>query len=261
MGGVIANKGRIRKCAKDFWHMVGWALNCSVKYPKRWKYWKVWLDFMLDVLDDDWMERRRQDLLDPVGKDAEREQQPLLRKCLLVKYLSEAKGRSSAVKRVVRSAFADGSPDSLKEFPEVFPNETKELKVPNGRKRKREDLRKHQIGDYDDEDEEIAIDSSELTDQTPEPSQDVEDALVIDPWLGGSESIALRQRLLMLVSSICIILGPTNVSSSRALLPSSRTVSMTALRFTVRCTIASKLFPFLPSLFFFRQPAHPSYQY
>ena len=260
MGGVIANSGRIRRCAKDFWHVVGWALNCSVKYPKRWKYWKVWLDFMLDVLDADWMERERQDKLNPVGKNAERQQQPLLRKCLLVKYLSEVKGRSSAVKRVVKSAFADGSLDSLREFPEVFPNETRELNPPSGRKRKREDSMKHQIGDYDDEDEGIALDSSELTDQTPEPSQDAEDALVTDPWLGGSESIALRQRLLMLVSSICIIRGPTNVSSSRALLPSFPTVSLTALRFTVRYTIASELFLFLPSLFFFRQPAHLGFQ-
>ncbi|KAE9380487.1 hypothetical protein N431DRAFT_477409 [Stipitochalara longipes BDJ] len=206
MGGVIANKGRIRRCAKDFWHMVGWALNCSVKYPKRWKYWKVWLDFMLDVLDADWVERDRQDMLAPVSKRADREQQPLLRKCLLVKYLSEAKGRSSAVKRVIRSAFADGSPDSLKEFPEVFPNETKELKVPSGRKRKRDNSVKHHVADYDEEDAGIAMDSSELTDQTPEPSQDAEGVSTIDPWLGGSESIALRQRLLMLFSRVAAFL-------------------------------------------------------
>ncbi len=205
MGGVIANKGRIRRCAKDFWHMVGWAFNCSAKYPKRWKYWKVWLDFMLDVLDADWVERERQDQLVSDSKKAGREQQPLLRECLLVEYLSDTKGRSSAVKRVIRSAFADGSLDSLTEFPEVFANETKELKVPNGRKRKREDSTKHHIANYDDEDAGIAMDSSELTDQTPEPTQVAEGATVVDPWLGGSESIALRQRLLMLVSSTCII--------------------------------------------------------
>jgi hypothetical protein len=118
---------------------------------------------------------------------------------LVVKYLSEAKGRSSAVKRVVRSAFADGSPDSLREFPEVFPNETKELKAEGGQKRKREHPIEQQYSDYDDAGAEMAMDSSELTDQTPEPSQAADNAPAADSWLGGTESVALRQRLLATV--------------------------------------------------------------
>lgn len=196
MRGIIANKGRIRRCAKDFWHMVGWALNCSVKYPKRWQYWKVWLDYMLDVLDADWKERERQDSLPGTRKMTRDEGGSLLRGCLLIKYLAEAKGRSSAVKRVVRSAFADGGPDSLREFPEVFPNETKELKVWSGQKRKREDPMEEILGNHDDEDTETVADSFELTEQTPELFQDT----AVDPWLGGAESIAQRQRLLALVS-------------------------------------------------------------
>jgi hypothetical protein len=201
MRGIIANKGRIRGCAKDFWHIVGWAFNCSVKYPKRWKYWKVWLDFMLDVLDADWRERDRQDSLNSgASKHIGDEAESSLRKCLLVKYLAEAKGRSSAVKRIVRSAFADGGPDSLREFPEVFQNEIKDLQAHRGQKRKREDPMDQNFCYYDDEDAETAVDSSELTDQTPEPSQDNDDLSAIDPWLGGTESIALRQRFLALVS-------------------------------------------------------------
>jgi hypothetical protein len=222
--GIIANKGRIRKCAKDFWHVVGWALNCSVKYPQRWKYWKVWLDFMLDVLDADWQERERQDNLVQASKQIGREEWPSLRKSLLVRYLSEAKGRSSAVKRVVRSAFADGSSDSLQEFPEVFPNETKELKVQSGQKRKREDHMQQHFTSYDDEDAETAMDSSELTDQTPEPFQDADDTSAVDPWLGGAESIALRQRLLTIVSPTYAVRKITKVYSFRALPPLSPTV-------------------------------------
>jgi hypothetical protein len=177
--GIIANKGRIRNCAKDFWHMVGWAFNCSVRYPKRWKYWKVWLDFMLDVLDADWNERMNSKL-DLGAPD-----------CLLLRYLSEAKGRSSAMKRVVRAAFADGSPESLKEFPEVFVNETKELKLQNGQKRKREDPERGSTNFGGGEDE------AELTDQTSPDDDDMPDT---DPWLGGPESIMLRQRVIVLVS-------------------------------------------------------------
>jgi hypothetical protein len=177
-----------------------------VKYPKRWKYWKVWLDFMLDVLDADWEERERQDELARANGKLGQEGERLLRKSLLVEYLSEAKGRSSAMKRVVRSAFANGSPDSFKEFPEVFPNETKELKVQSGQKRKREGPKKQHLGAHYDDDPETAMDSFELTDQTPEPFQDTENTSAVDSWLGGSESIALRQRLLTIVSSICKIL-------------------------------------------------------
>ncbi|KAF8852394.1 hypothetical protein BDZ45DRAFT_599976 [Acephala macrosclerotiorum] len=179
MRGVIANKGRIRNCAKDFWHMVGWALNCSVKYPKRWKYWKVWLDFMLDVLDADWKERERP------GPEAD------LENSLLLKYLSEVRGRSSPMKRVVRSAFAAGSLEDLKEFPEVFLNETKELKAQNGQKRKRGDLMDHSLADFEE------ASSAELTDQASQDEDDTED---IDPWIGGPESIMLRQRVVTLLS-------------------------------------------------------------
>jgi hypothetical protein len=181
--------------------MVGWAFNCSVKYPKRWKYWMVWLDFMLDVLDADWKERERPDSLDPgAGKKTRNEAESSLRQSLLVKYLAEAKGRSTAVKRIVRSAFADGGPGSLREFPEVFQNETKELKAHCGQKRKREDPMERIFGDYDNDDSDTAADSSEFTDQTPEPLQDNDDSVAVNPWLGGTESIALRQRLLALVS-------------------------------------------------------------
>lgn len=176
--GLIANKGRIRNCAQDFWHMVGWAFNCSVRHPKRWKYWKVWLDFMLDVLDADWYARENS------------KSHSGTRDCLLLRYLSEAKGRSSAMKRVVRSAFANGSLESLKEFPEVFFNETKELKVQNRQKRKRDEPGRTAT-DFD-------TDEAETSEQT---SSDQDDMPEIDPWSGGPESMILRQRVIVLVST------------------------------------------------------------
>ncbi|KAF4628730.1 hypothetical protein G7Y89_g9424 [Cudoniella acicularis] len=207
MRGVIANKGRIRRCAKDFWHMVGWALNCSVKYPKRWQYWKVWLDYMLDVLDADYKERKRQDEeIDSVKShcpDSEAEF-ILLRECLLLKYLSDVRGRSSAVKRVVRSIFADGGPENLKEFPEVFENETKEVKFQNGQKRKREGTAIQKFGDYEEDDANLEFETARNTDRSSEtiPDDEEENTLFQDPYLGGPDSIALRQRLLALLSRL-----------------------------------------------------------
>jgi hypothetical protein len=119
----------------------------------------------------------------------------MLRKGLLVKYLSEVKDRSSVLKRVVRSVFADGESDSLREFPEVFQNETKEV-VHNGQKRKRADTMEVQFGDYDDDEPELA--SSPM----PDDDDEDEDQYVLpdaDPYLGGTDSIALRQRILTLV--------------------------------------------------------------
>jgi hypothetical protein len=200
--GLIANQGRIRRCAQDFWHMVGWAFNCSVRYPKRWKYWKVWLEYMLDVLDADWFEREEQDLerqgiYDTALGDGAVEgcDYTMCQKTLLIIYLSGAKGRSGPMKRIIRSAFADGSAGSLKEFPEVWPNETKEVKPSNAQKRKREE--EPGFGDYDN-DEEISL-SLEVTDQILESSQESEEDIVQDSWLGGTKSIALRQRVIVLV--------------------------------------------------------------
>jgi hypothetical protein len=192
--GIVANEGRIRRCATDFWHVVGWALNCSVVHRKRWKYWKVWLEYMLDVLDADWNEREAQDIAaSPEGGDEFR----LRKKSILGSYLASVKGgRSTALKRVVGSIFVDGGLRDLRTYPEIYGNETLDIKPPNGQKRKRED--ENNFGDYHNEEDDLEFESG-----TPTPSQETDDgstSSVSDPWMGGSESIALRQRLLVLVS-------------------------------------------------------------
>lgn len=172
MEGVVANEGRIRRCAKDFWHIVGWAFNCSVVYPKRWKYWKVWLGYMLDVLEADWEQRETLDKEGGVEKPASTQDSgldlPMLQESLLVKYLAEVKGRPYGMKRVVGAVFAAGSTDDLRAYPEVFPNETRAASAQNGQKRKREDSIKTTFVSFNDADiEDFAFDSSQ-----PEPGLD-----------------------------------------------------------------------------------------
>ncbi|TVY34668.1 hypothetical protein LOCC1_G007357 [Lachnellula occidentalis] len=191
--GVIANKGRLRNCAKDFWHIVGWAFNCSVMYPKRWQYWKVYLDYMLDVLDADWKERERLDREGMDGVDGECDYN-MVRKGLLMQYLSGVGENSSAMRRVVRSVFADAGPDSLNEFKEVFDSETKDN---NGQKRKRADT--VNFGGYDDDDECADGYSSPVRADEEDEDDDEMHIPLVDPYLGGTESIALRQRVLSLV--------------------------------------------------------------
>ena len=153
---------------------------------------------MLDVLDADWQEREAQDEADPAPQDIFK----LRRNCLLIKYLSNVRGRSSALKRVVGAIFVDGGSEDLRAYPEVFTNETLEIKAQNGQKRKREDDFEHKFGDYNDDEDDLEFESG-----TPAPSQetdDVHESSLSDPWMGGPESIALRQRILVLVSGIIV---------------------------------------------------------
>src|SRR6202034_1126779 len=50
----LANESSLWLRAQDFWQVVGWALNCSIHHRGRWTVWKVWLDYMLDVIEADW---------------------------------------------------------------------------------------------------------------------------------------------------------------------------------------------------------------
>lgn len=207
MGGVVANQGRIRRCAKDFWHVVGWAFNCSVVYPKRWRYWKVWLGYMLDVLETDWEQREAEDRKAGLGppestQDSEMGQS-MLQESLLVRYLSDVKGRSSGMKRVVGAVFAAGSPDDLRSYPEVFPNETREAQAQNGQKRKRADSTIPGFVGFDDDDtDELAFGSSQ-PDQTEDSSQNsIEEDVAADPWMAYPETVFLRQRILAMVSGL-----------------------------------------------------------
>lgn len=204
MKGIIANKGRLRRCAKDFWHVVGWAFNCSIRYPKRWKYWKVWLAYMIDVLDADWNERDRLDKENLENPDVQLKQEMnpdsrprgRLQNCILLQYLSEVQGRSSPLARIIRSVFADASSKSLSDFPEMFKNETREVKH-TGQKRKRG----NRFGDYNDEDDEVE-DAAETTDQQSDAFE-VKDEIAddeYDQYLGGAEAMVLRQKLVTQLS-------------------------------------------------------------
>lgn len=208
--GVVANKGRIRRSAKDFWHVVGWAFNCSVVHPRRWKYWKVWLDYMLDVLDADWNERAIQDEENGFLRSTTRGRHSdaqcrfeMLKSSLLVNYLLDVRQRTSVAKRVVGAVFTDGGPEDLKKYPEVFPNETKEAKDITNQKRKRDDELDVEFGGCSSEEEEGDIDEASAS---PPGLQERSKAALNggsinpDPWMGGPESILLRQRVLTLVS-------------------------------------------------------------
>lgn len=200
----IANSGSVWARAEDFWQVVGWAFNCSVMYPKRWERWKLWLEFIIDVLEDDWVERENMSVETEGNPDYSME------RSLIAKYLQLEGGKMGGNRRVVRAVFADGGAKAMNEFTEVFKNETKARKKDDGVMKKWEpkvDVEEEIYGDYledDDGEEDVEDDMTDtsepvVNDATLDADENVANGAEL---LGGMESLILRQRLLALLSAV-----------------------------------------------------------
>lgn len=221
--------------AEDFWHAVGWAFNCSVLHPERWERWQVWLQFMCEVLEDDWNERKRHVEREVSGagngKLKKRLRQNILQQSLIFRYIDGSSGSYGRNRRILRAIFADGTSGSVNEFREVFRNELKQLKRDQENIKKREaevNIDEEQYGDYltkDDEDESEEGDGetdkpttterrskrtrrgtrNTIAEQQPTATFTTNNTLYSHgtlSLLGGLPSLALRQRLLHLLSAV-----------------------------------------------------------
>ena len=195
--GKTANKGSIWARGQDFWRVLGWAFNCSAQHPHRWRWWQPWLEYMVDVLEEDYKERKRLDI-EREGSQESNEYQ-LLHESLLVSYMMPKNSRVSPLKPIISALFADGNTSSQTIFKEVFTRENK-VASKSSKKRKRDwvDLENDKFGDYDD-------DSSTGGSEPPTPehlrmlAMDVKNDTAL--WTGSSllETITLRLRLFTLV--------------------------------------------------------------
>ena len=147
INNALANNGSVFTAAEGFWHVVGWALNCSVRHPRRWLYWKHWLQLILSVLQAE-LDASRSNTVPSLGGSYLREADPSTR---------------SGLRRILRAIFADGSDGCLAEFHEVWPGETNPPKETDrkgvARSRKQLNLDEGEFGDYwdDDMDDSAAI--------------------------------------------------------------------------------------------------------
>lgn len=213
----LANQGSIWLNAEDFWAVVGWAFNCSVRHPTRWDRWRLWLGLMLDVLDDDLTAsiaaaEAKKDSGDGNASDM------VMEESLLVRYLAPARDGRTGKRRIMRAILADGSQKSLAEFGEVWKDETKERKAPEEKhvsKKKRLDVAEGDFGDYVDDEEEEEDDrqpsfaqsarrstrkrANSATKLSDEESTGANESTPGD--FGGADSVSLRQRFMALVSS------------------------------------------------------------
>ncbi|KAK1070846.1 hypothetical protein LTR12_001487 [Friedmanniomyces endolithicus] len=207
--------------ADDFWSVVGWAFNCSVVHPHRWRRWKVWLELMLDILGAD-LESHADD--DTIAAS------------LFAQYLASVGERGRNTKRrLMRAILADGTQSSLAEFHEVWRDETKGPRnhknqdVNRQHKRQKLDLDNGDFGDYGDEssaEDSPATSNRHSRSSTTKPSRrdsgnDDEDSdksnaarngeaelLTGVAAYGGTPSLHLRTRLLALLVRLCA-LSPT----------------------------------------------------
>ncbi|KAK7432787.1 hypothetical protein QQZ08_000649 [Neonectria magnoliae] len=201
--GKISNEGSLWSRGQDFWSTIGWAFNCSILYPHRWRYWKVWLEFMLDVLEADWAERERCDkeAHRSTGEDSEMPRASR-DEAIILMYMEQQDGRTQGgIKGILKALFADGGEISSSAFREIFDKEPKGPRK-QSTKRKREevlDLEKDKFGDYF-EDESLSSGISEPpTPQKPKDTRKSGSAGAYQP--GMVESITLRLRLFKLLSA------------------------------------------------------------
>lgn len=201
-----ATERSLFRCAGGFWHVVGWAFNCSVNHPARWSAWMTWLRLMLDILEND-LERYikaralHEDCTVP----------------LLHQYLSSSNSGGGVLRRVLRAVLADGSEASTAEFPEIWRNETRSPNTPHDpmpRKRYELDLDNGTFADYLDgeSDDDLPLSGAGRAETTSDAqrirpggtaaarSSADEGALesktprLANGMLGGEESMQIRQR-------------------------------------------------------------------
>ena len=167
--------------AEDFWHAVGWAFNCSVLHPERWERWQVWLAYMVDIMEDDWLARekkyrkaeakKKHEESKENGEESAEETKPsikqggddgleIFRESLIFQYIiSGASGSDSGRnRRIIRAIFADGSTKPANEFRQVFRMElaskSKKKDAEKPKKREREvNIDEGEYGDYLAQDE------------------------------------------------------------------------------------------------------------
>lgn len=223
----LAQSGSLWSRAEDFWHVVGWAFNCSVLHPERWEHWQTWLDFMCDALEHDWEHRLKQ-LEGPMGisqpSTPSKRKEHTLKQSLIYKFLTSNVSHGSH-RRVLRAIFADGSPSSVNEFREIFKNELKERKKDENnetpsKRRVEVNIDEDQYADYMSQDEDGSDEPDPPSRARPKrarrgskPKVSAADSeylrLINDTYsnggvaaFGGFRSLEVRQRLLRILSEV-----------------------------------------------------------
>jgi hypothetical protein len=194
---AFANVSSLWSCATDFWHVVGWAFNCSIVHKKRWERWELWLDYMTGVLEEDLKDRSE-------GEDGNP---------LIIPYLNAESGDgfgATRATRIVRAIFADGSSQSLAQFPEIWKDETKERKKRDDKAAAQKkvsvkvNVEEDIYGDYGGSSSDELEDTPDGQENDASTSPGISTHASTDAFapLGGPAALRLRFRLLALLSVV-----------------------------------------------------------
>lgn len=223
--GDAANAESLWTRAEDFWQLVGWTFNCSLKHRKRWHRWRLWLQMMLDFLEADWEFCLKR------SKDAKDNKEAILQESLLWHYVlgSASSVSRGARRRIVKAVLATASLESLKDFPEVWEDETA------GPPRKKDEGDKQvgkvdfETGDMGEYDSDTAMQNvpdgvnEESSSTSAEDDGSVRSVHSAVQALGGGDAVDLRQRIIALVSDSCSTVAQAlTIVSSLKLQPTFR---------------------------------------
>ncbi|KAL1311598.1 hypothetical protein AAFC00_001711 [Neodothiora populina] len=222
----LANHASLWSAAEDFWQVVGWAFNTSTCFPERWERWKLWLTFMLDVMEDD-LEASISASESQADSESKNEKlrsasDSSTSSTLLAVYLRTAGEGRTGKRKIMRAILADGTKKNTAGFGEVWKNETKGVNLPKEEftsKRQRLNVAEGDFGDYldvdDDDDDEGQDEKSNtlapplqsasatrkrtLSDSSPTKTDAADASTSTSNEFGGIESILLRQRFMALL--------------------------------------------------------------
>lgn len=250
LNGEFATTESLFSAADDLWGIVGWAFTCSVSHPKRWKWWKLVLELLLDALEMDWFDR--------AATNAKTGNKNVLEKSLISKYLPDTRG-SAGYKRVIRAILANDNGKNFNEWKEVWKDELSTKRPKKVRMGSQDNT--YMGDDTDDEGETVENTATKVEAEEDVEMGDADDAeddaeddavpSVVEEW-GGMDAVILRQRFLCLVSNQALITVPVEVLidgwlSSR-LSPSVAALSLSR-SYTMNSRSRLSASPSLPSCF------------
>ena len=203
----LATTGALWSRAEDFWCVVGWAFNCSILHKKRWERWSLWLEYIIEVLEKDWEIRGH---IVGTADEVKDDDHDWREESMVMRYLTSEGATTNREKKILRAVFADASPRTLVEFPEIWRNETKEPKKDDAIKKRETkiDIEQDNYGDYMERDEDEDLEDGRnlpLNPSSPASASASSTANIAEP-LGGTDAIILRLRLLSLLSAVSAML-------------------------------------------------------
>ncbi|KAL9624298.1 MAG: hypothetical protein Q9160_001545 [Pyrenula sp. 1 TL-2023] len=226
----LAHSSSLFHCASDFWHVVGWALNCSILHPLRWRVWLPWLRFMCQLLEDDWHLR---------DKDAQEQS-------LIHSYVTSESGVHGSIRRMMRAIFVDGDARAQSEFKEVWKGELKGPKKEDGKPKKREvdvDVDAEVYGDYlggDDSEDEEEDDEPQIGTTRPQRRKSARNRVKREP--GTDETVTPGRKDVSLVTNPPSSRLDANISALHVRLRLLNLLSCVSVRFSSTFTTAHELY-------------------